>query len=616
MTHKIKAITSTVLAVAILTTSTLAMPYQTNTQVQETAKLLDISNISEDAVITRGEFAEMLVAVSPYRNAVDTFGYTLFSDVNASHKSAPEIKISLEQGYMSGNLDGTFKPDKAITYEETVAATLNLLGYKNITGNYPYSHIAKFQELGLNENIAVSVGQTMTKDDCLNLMYNALNTNTQTGAIYAQSLGFAINARGEIDTASLAQSYTDGPYTISSTQLLPFATDANTIFYKNDKLASVSELQSYDICYYNDQLNTVWAYNKKISGRITAINTPISPASVTVAGTNYALESQNAIYDLSSSGSFSVGDVVTLLLGSTGKVAEVLPINVVGGTEYGVVVKEGTIEYDTSANNTELHKSVTVALTDGSTRTYDTGDTKYSTGTILSITYPQGIQTIKRVSSKKIDGKVSSGTTDLGEYKLADDIQILEVSDTNYKTVIPSRLDGYTLKKDDVIYFEENSQGEIDHMILEDVTGDLEVYALITDVNEVHMGGASGTIGTHMGQYQYISNGVPGFEVSQNKIYNVDAGGHIFGYEHGKIDSMRALEKGKITSIDSFEVGISGDVFELSDNVQVYEKIGDEYITTSFDVVSDLENYTLTGYYDDVYYSAGKQVRIIAATKK
>ena len=614
MTHKIKAITSTVLAVAILTTSTLATPYQKNTQVEQTAKLLDISNISEDNLITRGEFAEMLVSVSPHRNAVDNFGYTLFSDVNANHKSAPEIKISLEYGYMSGDLDGMFRPDEAITYEETVAATLNLLGYKNITGNYPYSHIAKFEELGLNENIAISTGQTMTKDGCLNLLYNALNTKTQSGVIYAQSLGFPINARGEIDTSKLAQSYTKGPYTISNSHKLPFETDANTIFYKNDKIATSTDIQSYDICYYNDELNTVWAYNKKISGRITAINTPISPATVTVAGTNYALESQNAIYDLSSSGSFSVGDIVTLLLGSTGKVAEVLPINEVGGTEYGVVVKAGTVEYGTSANSSELQNSVTVALTDGSTRTYDTGNKDYTTGDVLSITYPQGMQTIERVNSKEIDGKVSKGTTSLGKYPLADDIQILEVSDTRYKTIVPSHLDGYTLNSSDILFFEKNAQGEINHMILEEVTGDLEVYGLITDVNEIDF--SSGNVGTLMGQYQYISNGVPGFEVTQNKVYNVDFGGHIFKYENGKIDSMRALQKGKITNIDSFEAVISKDIFEISDNIQVYEQINGQYITTSLDVVSDLESYTLTGYYDDFYYSAGNKVRIITATKK
>ena len=66
---------------------------------------------------------------------------------------------------------------------------------------------------------------------------------------------------------------------------------------------------------------------------------------------------------------------------------------------------------------------------------------------------------------------------------LADDVQILDTSTGGVAgTVRPSRLSGVNLKASDVRYYTTNPQGQIDTLILNDVTGDLWYYGVLDDV--------------------------------------------------------------------------------------------------------------------------------------
>ena len=69
---------------------------------------------------------------------------------------------------------------------------------------------------------------------------------------------------------------------------------------------------------------------------------------------------------------------------------------------------------------------------------------------------------------------------------LADDVQILDTSTGGVAgTVRPSRLSGVNLKASDVRYYTTNPQGQIDTLILNDVTGDLWYYGVLDDVKNV-----------------------------------------------------------------------------------------------------------------------------------
>ena len=72
-----------------------------------------------------------MVAFSAYRESAKTQGSTgtLFSDVGSGSAYAPYVRIAVQQGWISGYTDGSFRPDNAVTLEEACTAVLKLLGY-------------------------------------------------------------------------------------------------------------------------------------------------------------------------------------------------------------------------------------------------------------------------------------------------------------------------------------------------------------------------------------------------------------------------------------------------------------------------------------------------------
>ena len=61
-----------------------------------------------------------------------------------THWAAGYIKTAVQQGWLTGYLDGSFRPDKTVTLEEAATGVLKLLGYttEDFSGSYPYGQLA------------------------------------------------------------------------------------------------------------------------------------------------------------------------------------------------------------------------------------------------------------------------------------------------------------------------------------------------------------------------------------------------------------------------------------------------------------------------------------------
>lgn len=299
--------------------------------------------------------------------------------------------------------------------------------------------------------------------------------------------------------------------------------------------------------------------------------------------------------------------MVTLLLGNQGAVADVVSATQTDASYVGVVLDRGVDHFADGSDSTVLSNYIRLVSTDGVEHQFDSGKQEYEPGRVVSITYNEGQQVIRGLSTKSVTGKVNNDCTMIGKHKLAEDVEIFEISNTEYQKVYPSRLAGYTLKDEDVRYYTTNAKGEIDTLMLEDVTGDLTYYMLLTLVTEYNYST------TLLGQYTYQYMGEPGYWVNENKIFNVKRGAAIFHYEDGKLDDMENIESGTITSLSGTAGVIGKESYLLADTYQVYERMGDNYKATTLYAVNDLEKYNLTGYYDLDLYSAGDQIRIIVA---
>ena len=498
-----KRILAFLLAVSIAV-SVLVLPVSAasinNTALQTAITLGAVPTGQElGANVTRGAFAKMLVSFSTYRESVDAQGTvgTLYRDVPGTSQWAPYIRIAVQQGWMNGYTDGTFRPDNAVTLEEACTAVLKLLGYKmtDLNGAFPAAQLNKAQELGLRSQLNRAQGQTMNYEDCAMLLYNALTANTASGGAYGSTLGFTV-ANGQVDTSTVLLSSLKGPFVASEGTQLPFTPVS---VYRNDKTSASAELNKYDVYYYSESLQTVWIYTRRAAGRITAVSPSASaPTALTVAGSTYSLGSSAVASKISTLNGGGVGEVVTLLLGMDNEVADVITGEEADSVFYGVV--QTATRSLVEDNGADVLQKISVMCTDGIIRTVNIDKSlNYPTGWLVEISVtPEGEQ-VTAIESKSVSGTINETATALGDYALADDVQILDTTSEGLAgTVRPSRIAGTKLNALTVRYYTLNEQGQIDRLILNDVTGDLWKYGVLDDVKNLAVN-ASSILGTLTG---------------------------------------------------------------------------------------------------------------------
>lgn len=498
-----KRILAFLLAVSIAV-SVLVLPVSAasvnNTALQTAITLGAVPTGQElGANITRGAFAKMLVSFSTYRESVDAQGTvgTLYRDVPGSSQWAPYIRIAVQQGWMNGYTDGSFRPDNTVTLEEACAAVLKLLSYKttDLTGSFPQAQLNKAQQIGLRDQLTCTQGQAMTYEQCTLLLYNALRANTASGSAYGSALGFTVS-NGRVDTSSVLLKSRKGPFVAEEGTQLPFTPVS---VYRNDKASASAELNKYDVYYYSESLQTVWIYTRRAAGRITAVSPSASaPTALTVAGSNYTLGNSAVASKISSLNGGGVGEVVTLLLGMDNEVADVITGEEADSVFYGVV--QTATRSLVEDNGADVLQKISVMCTDGITRTVNIDKSlNYPTGWLVEISVtPEGEQ-VTAIESKSVSGTINDTATALGDYALADDVQILDTTSEGLAgTVRPSRIAGTKLNGLTVRYYTLNEQGQIDRLILNDVTGDLWKYGVLDDVKNLAVN-ASSILGTLTG---------------------------------------------------------------------------------------------------------------------
>ena len=435
------------------------------------------------APLTRGALTKLMVAFSAYRESAKTQGSTgtLFSDVSSGSAYAPYVRIAVQQGWISGYTDGSFRPDNAVTLEEACTAVLKLLGYDvtTLSGTFPAAQLNKANELGLRDNLTKAQGEGMTLEDGAVLLYNALTATTAEGNVYASSLGFTVN-NGVVDVSSILLSNVKGPFVAGLGTQLPFAP---TAVYRNDAVTTDATLNAYDVYYYNETAQTVWVYTRKAAGRITAVAPSANaPTSVTVAGTEYTIASSSVAAQLSALNGGGVGQVVTLLLGMNDEAVSVLTGDAANEVFYGVV--QTTSRSLVENSGPDVQQTVAVACTDGVTRSVNVDKQfNYPAGKLVAITVDENGESIQSLETKSTSGTVNAEGTALDNTALASNVEILDTTSEGLAGAVrPSRLSGVTLSGTDVKYYTTNEKGEIDRLILSDVTGDLWEYAALDGI--------------------------------------------------------------------------------------------------------------------------------------
>ena len=440
-----------------------------------------------NAAVTRGAFARMLTSYSTYRESVSSQGAvgTLYTDLPGSSVWAPYVRIAVQQGWMNGYTDGSFRPNNAVTLEEACTAVLKLMGYKmtDLSGAFPNAQLNKASEIGLRAGLDRRQGEAMNYEDCAVLLYNALTANNASGSAYGTTLGFTVS-NGQVDGSTILLSSLEGPFVASESTVLPFVPAS---VYRNDKVSGSAELNKYDVYYYSESLKTLWVYTRRAAGRITEVSPSASaPASITVAGTSYTLGSTAIASQVSSLNGGGVGQVVTLLLGMNNVAAGIITGEEADEVFYGVVQSSARNLIDED-NSADVLQTVKVLCTDGLAREVNVDKSlNFPTGWLVEVRVSPEGESVEKIDERSVSGTVNENATALGDMALADDVQILDTSTGGVAgTVRPSRLSGTKLNMLNVRYYTLNDNGEIDRLILNDVTGDLWKYGVLDDIRNI-----------------------------------------------------------------------------------------------------------------------------------
>ncbi|SHF63022.1 S-layer homology domain-containing protein [Caldanaerobius fijiensis DSM 17918] len=154
-----------------------------NLMLQRLSKLGIISGFSDGTfrpndAVTRAQFAKMITTALKISSTNLSKGQ-LFQDVPPHEWYYSYVTEAALNGLIYGYSDGTFKPNKSISYEEGLAIIIRALGYSDsdLSGMWPANYIGKASELGLTAGILLNPGDKLDRKSAAQLIDRFLLLN-------------------------------------------------------------------------------------------------------------------------------------------------------------------------------------------------------------------------------------------------------------------------------------------------------------------------------------------------------------------------------------------------------------------------------------------------------
>ncbi len=602
--------------------------------------ILDGIEASAGSELTRGECMKIIyntLSVMPkganvsYINAV---GYTLAEDTVITATNATDSGVSA--GYVATDR-GTYKMT-----DDFDSLWIGRRGIALIKNNEellyfcPDTQIVEqhtvYQVLG--DKLVTMMGTAMAElspSNSMRVYYKAQPTTfaevrggIQTGDVWT----LYKNEMGEIEYATLNTDDYKGPITATGGGTLATLGLESPSVIRNGIRTGAESVAPGDILYYSKSLNTVWCYNQTVTGVYNSASpNQDMPKEISLSGKTYAIENMEAFRKLASGGEFRVGDTVTLLLGKEGAVADaIVPGSVPGASQGGHTTMVSGYLYRTGSalfekDNTE-HSSyyADVVTASGETMRYEVNkDYSSIRNSVVEVRFSESGTTVtQEKAASGISGTFDWDALKIGKTPLASNVKILDVAKLAknatglYTTVPGQRLSGMDLRAGDVLYYEKNASGAVSALILNDVTGDMYQYGIIS-ASTYSSGKTDG------GATEYLSGGASMPVQSADSVYRISKGTPVqVAAGSGKVDTMKALTKlsGKVSALTATDLVANGKTYLLWDRATAYKKTtlsgGTSYTMIPISELIGNKTYSVSAYVDK-NVSDGGRVRILIA---
>lgn len=166
-----------------------------DSKLAQTASVLDALGIMQgvgdnrfdpNSSLTRAQFCKLAVTTLGFSDVSAYGSYTIFPDVKNTHWASQYINAAVrhpdlkDQAIIRGYADGTFGPDKTVSYGEVCTMLLRMLGYTeaDIGPFWPADYIARAQSLGLTKDVSLSDPNAAVKrSDAAIMLINTLGAS-------------------------------------------------------------------------------------------------------------------------------------------------------------------------------------------------------------------------------------------------------------------------------------------------------------------------------------------------------------------------------------------------------------------------------------------------------
>lgn len=139
----------------------------------------DSEDFKVEKNVKRSEFASMIVRAMGLEASAKALATipTGFKDVPTNHWANGYIAVAKQQGFVNGYTDGTFRPDRQISYQDMATMLTIALGQAEVGTVYPAGYVVKAQQLGLFNNVNVPAYTDMaTRGNVFKMLYNMITS--------------------------------------------------------------------------------------------------------------------------------------------------------------------------------------------------------------------------------------------------------------------------------------------------------------------------------------------------------------------------------------------------------------------------------------------------------
>lgn len=348
--------------------------------------------------------------------------------------------------------------------------------------------------------------------------------------------------------------------------------------------SSASDIKQYDVCYYQADSNTVYAYCDKVSGIYeSAYPSKASVSKVSISGTELEIETQTAAYKLGEkSGSYGLNSKITALLGKDGKIADVVTLSESSSSLYGVLLSVSSSMSDDPTDKGSQENYINVLNAEGNNASYKTkSDYSEKIGYVGRITFDEEGYASFGILNKEniISGTVDTKNRKIGSSWISDSCKIIELTyvpeyhtgEAKAQVIELSALGGELIKSQVVNAVQTGNFGDITALFVQNVTGSGYSYGILKSVSKPSNSSDTNTGST---RYEVFTEDGTTKTYSMNGYLNLSSGVAVeMVLDGSNLVSIKALPvaktSSKCTALDFSRIRVGSEVYSLADDALI-----------------------------------------------